>query len=467
MAISFKTLKGPKAYPVIGSIHQIELGNMHNQIEDWSTEFGMVFKLILGPSKFTVITDPDIIQEILKQRPNKFRRMAKMNDVLTEAGVDGVFNAEGDRWKAHRRLVSKGLDVRHQQQYFPDILTVVERLFKKWDKAAAKGIAFDIQQDLLRFTVDVTTSLAFGYKMNTLEEDGDVIQDHLEKIFPVVFKRINAPIPLWRYFKSKKDKAFDVAFTEINRFIDGLLEVGKKRLNENPERKEKPTNFLEHLLVAAEEEDGLGDADIRGNLLSVLMAGEDTTANTLAWAAYLLANNPEIQDKMKLEADRVLGNDNWLKEYGNNSSLVYTEAVALETMRLKPVAPLLLHEPLEDVEIGDYEFKKGSKLLFQSRYASLKSEYFINPLKFDPQRWIEQKEGKCPLGHDTKAFIPFGSGARFCPGKNLAMLELKLVLSMLMKNFKIELVTPKDEVREIMAFTMMPSAFKVKLIKRL
>ena len=104
MAITFKGLKGPKGYPVIGSLHMIELGNMHNQLEGWADEFGMVYKLILGPSKLTVITDPNIIQEVLRQRPDKFRRMAKMDGVLSEAGIDGVFNAEGDRWKAHRRI---------------------------------------------------------------------------------------------------------------------------------------------------------------------------------------------------------------------------------------------------------------------------------------------------------------------------------------------------------------------------
>jgi cytochrome P450 len=466
MAIAFKALKGPKGLPVIGSLHKIEVGNMHNQLEDWAAEYGMVYKLILGPSKLTVITDPDLIQEVLKQRPEKFRRMAKMDDVLTEAGVNGVFNAEGERWKAHRRIINKGLDVKHQQHYFPEILTSVERLFHKWNKAAKEKLPVDIQQDTLRFTVDVTTSLAFGYPMNTLEEDGDVIQNHLENIFPVIFKRINAPIPTWRFFKSKKDKAFDQAMVAINKFIDELLVDGKKRLIAHPELNEAPTNFLESLLVAAQEEEGLTDEDLRGNLLTVLMAGEDTTAHTLSWAVYLLADHPEIQEQLFLETEKVLGDQQWLDAYSNHSLLVYTEAVVLETMRLKPVAPMLLHEPLEDVEVNGYSFKKGAKLLFQCRYAGVKAENFVNPLKFDPKRWVAKTQGKCPMGHDTKAFIPFGAGARFCPGKNLAMLELKLVLSMLLKNFKIEFITPKVEVKEVMAFTMMPSAFQVKLIQR-
>ena len=466
MPITFKELKGPKGLPIIGSIHKIELENMHNQLEGWADEYGKVYKLILGPSKLTVITDPNITQEILKQRPHQFRRMVKMDEVMKEVGVHGVFNAEGEEWKAHRRIVNKGLDVRHQQQFYPEMLISVERLYNKWDQLAKNNVAFDIQQDLLRFTVDVTTSLAFGYKMNTLEEEGDVIQDHLEKIFPMIFKRINLPIPFWRYYRTKKDKAFDHAVVEINKLVDEFIAKGKERLIEQPELREKPANFLESLLVAAEEEDSLTDEDVRGNLLTILMAGEDTTAHTLAWAIYTLAQYPEIQDKLYDEAKTVLGDSNWMNKYESHSALVYAEAVALETMRVKPVAPLLLNEPIEDVEIDGYLFKKGARILIESRYAGMQENSFSNPDQFMPKRWIEHKAGKCPMGHDTKAFVPFGAGPRYCPGKNLAMLEIKLVLSMLMKNFKVELTTPKDEVREIMAFTMMASNYKVKLTKR-
>tara|TARA_B100000809_G_scaffold251257_1_gene284584 strand:+ start:2081 stop:3481 length:1401 start_codon:yes stop_codon:yes gene_type:complete len=465
MSITYKELKGPKGLPIIGSIHKVELDSLHIQLENWADEFGGVYKLVLGPSKFSIITDPDIAQEILKDRPHRYRRMTKMDDVLTESGLNGVFNAEGEKWKSHRRIVTKGLDVRHQERFYPEIMISLERLLNKWNKVASQS-EYDIQQDLLRFTVDVTTSLAFGYKMNTLEEDGDVIQDHLEKIFPTIFKRINSPIPIWRYLKSKSDKVFDKAATEINKFIDELILIGKERLIAQPELKENPRNFLESLLIAAEEEEDVSDDDVRGNLLTILMAGEDTTAHTLAWTMYLLADQPEVQEKLHQEANSILGENSWLTNYKEHSSLIYTEAVAIETMRLKPVAPLLLFEPLEDVEVNGYLFEKGAKLMIETRYSAIQEENFVNPTEFTPERWMKEEKGKCPMGHDTRAYIPFGAGARFCPGKNLAMLEMKLVLSMLMKNFKLEMVTPKEDVKEIMAFTMMPSAFKVRLVKR-
>jgi cytochrome P450 len=465
MPITYKDLKGPKGLPVVGSLFKIELNNMHNQLEGWAKEYGKVYKLILGPSKLTVITDPEMILEVLRERPHTYRRMAKMDEIMKEDGVKGVFNAEGEEWKAHRRLVTKGLDVKHQQHFFPEILVSLERLHNKWNKAAQSKTVFDIQQDLLRFTVDVTTSLAFGYKTNTLEEEGDVIQQHLEKIFPMIFARINAPIPLWRYFKTKKDKEFDHAVVEINKFIDELLIVGKERLKNNPELREKPETFIESLIIAAEDEDTLTDEDVKGNLLTILMAGEDTTAHSLAWCIYLLAERPDIQEKLYEEAVSVFDGD-YIKEYQKHGSLPYTEAVAMESMRIKPVAPLMLYEPLMDTELHGYSFKAGSRLLLETRYANMQDEYFAKANEFDPERWVDPPKGKCPMGHDTRGFIPFGSGPRFCPGKNLAMLEMKLVLSMLMKNFKVQLSTPKEDVKEVMAFTMMPTGFLVKLVRR-
>ena len=282
----------------------------------------------------------------------------------------------------------------------------------------------------------------------------------------MIFKRINDPFPFWGYFKTKKDKIFDNAVLEIHKLIDEFILDGKKKLKDNPVLREHPTNFLESLLVAAEEEDTLTDEDVRGNLLTILMAGEDTTAHTLAWSIYLLAQHPEVQDRLHEEAKTVLENNNWLEKYNSHSALVYSEAVAMETMRIKPVAPLIYNQALEDVEINGYLFKKDSKLLIESRYAGMQDANFSNAKEFKPERWIKQEKGKCPMGHDTKAYIPFGAGARFCPGKNLAMLEMKLVLSMLMRNFKVELITPANEVKEVMAFTMMPSEYQVKLIKR-
>lgn len=460
---TYKTLDGPKGLPFLGSIFEIDLPRLHQQIEVWEKEFGSVFKLKLAGIKLIVISDPVLIQKILKLRPKEFQRASKMNRIIREQGIHGLFNAEKEDWEKHRSIITKGLDVKHQKQFFPELKIITERLYNKWEKDAIDGNEIDIQQDFLRYTVDVTTSIAFGIQMNTIEENGGVIQDHLEKIFPMIFKRINDPIPFYKLFKGKKDKEFDLALKEIHAFIDDIIVKGKEKIKNNPELMENPGNVLEAILVAAETMDGFGDEEVKGNLLTLLMAGEDTTAHTLSWAMTQMTQHPEAVQAIQVEADEVLGDAVMFEVYEDHNRLKYTEAVANETMRIKPVAPIVLNEPTEDIEFDGYLFKKGHRLVMQTRIGAMKDDYFTDAEQFNPNRWL--LASRCPM-HNTDAFMPFGAGPRFCPGRNLALLEMKMILSMLYKNFTVEMVTPQHEIAEELAFTMMSSQYYVKLKKR-
>lgn len=463
MPILFKDLPGPKGIPFFGSAFDMELSNMHNQFQEMADEYGDVFKIKLGPVKMAIVSNPKIIQHILRERPDGFIRMKKLDTVLRAEGVHGVFNAEGDEWKMHRRMVAKGLDVKHQKAFFDKMLVSVDRLYMKWKKAADSGEAIDISQDFLRFTVDITTTLAFGFEMNTIEEKGGVVQDHMEKIFPMIFKRINEPIQWHKLIRKKSDREFDKALEIINKYIDQWIIDGRKRLEEFPELKENPSNFLEAILVEAENEPDFNDEQVKGNLMTVLMAGEDTTAHTLSWTIFLLTKFTDYQTKLQTEIDESLGDAKTITQFDLTHGFKFLEGIAYETMRLKPVAPILLFEPLFDVEIEGYFFKKGTRILMPTRRAAVLDENFTDGGSFYPERWI--KESKCPV-HNMDAYVPFGGGPRFCPGKNLALLEMKLVLSMLFKNFDVEMVTPHEEITEIMAFTMMASDFKVRLKNR-
>lgn len=463
MAKKLKELPGPKGYPLVGNAPKLDLPVLHQQLENWADEFGDVYRLDLGLVTQTVITRPSLIQKILASRPTEFIRSKKMNDVIRNGGVHGVFNAEGEDWKIHRKIVAKGLDVKHQKEFYPSMIEILERLYKKWSKDAETGNPIDIQRDLMRFTVDITATLAFGTEMNTIEQEGTAIQDHMEKVFPMIFYRINLPIPWYKFYKKKADKEFEIAVGEMTRLVDEFIANGRKKLKEHPELRENPSNLLESILVAGEEEEGITEEMIRGDLLTLLMAGEDTTAHTLNWMIYLLTQFPEVEQEIRNEVDQVLGDEPWLTDYAKNNELKYIEGTTWESMRFKPVAPIMLFEATQDIELEDVFIHKGQRLLTNWRSAALKDHYFSEAKKFNPSRWL--KESKCPV-HNMDAFTPFGAGPRYCPGRNLALLEIRMVLSMLYKNFEVEMITKHDQVGEIMAFTMMAEDYTVRLKKR-
>lgn len=463
MSTRVKNLPGPKGSPIVGNMFSLDLPDFHNQLESWVNEYGDVYQLDLGLFRHLVIARPSIIQSILSTRPDGFIRSKKLNKVISDGGVHGVFNAEGKDWSKHRPIVAKGLDVRHQKDFYPAMEPVLKRLYDKWQKDAASGQAFDIQKDLFRFTVDVTASLAFGYPMNTIEQEGSAIQDHMAKVFPMIFKRINMPIPWYKLRRTKDDKEFDIAVTEMNRLVDEFIVSARQRLKEHPEYRENPPSAIEAILVAAEEDPEFTDADVRGNLLTLLMAGEDTTAHTLAWFIYLLTQESEVCDHIRKEADSVLEGNRWAERYEQNAQLKYLEGAAFEAMRFKPVAPLMLWEAAEEIELEGVLIEKGQRILTHHRYGALNEENFTEADSFKPERWL--KESRCPV-HNTEAYTPFGGGPRYCPGRNLAILEIRMVMSMLLKNFDLELVTEYGETKERMAFVMMSSGYQVRLKAR-
>ncbi|TNE71408.1 MAG: cytochrome P450 [Bacteroidetes bacterium] len=455
-------LSGPKGLPVFGNIFRLDLPKIHQQIENWADEYGDVYCLDLFKISQLVVTRPSLIQAIANERPHLFKRSGKLDQVIREGGVHGVFNAEGDDWYRYRSVVTKGLDVKHQQAFYPDLVEKVSILYQKWKHDADSGEVTDIQKDLLRFTVDITTLLAFGYDIDTMRKEGGVIQDHLEVIFPTLFKRINSPISWHNYFKTNQDKRFDQAVQEMKKIVDVFISEAQERLQSNPSLKESPRNLLESILVAAEEEQRFSIDEIRGNLMTLLMAGEDTTAHTLTWLIFLLLDKPDAIEMIREEADRVIGEAPFSEVYSQNQQLKYAEAAASESLRFKPVAPILLYEALDDVELEGITISKGQRILTQYRHAALKDIYFSYGKEFIPDRWINRE--RCPV-HDTKAYTPFGSGPRYCPGRNLAYLEIRAIISMLYKNFDVELIEDEN-VEEVMAFTMMASSLKVKLKNR-
>ena len=459
-------LPGPRALPLIGNAWSLDLGRLHLILEQWCRELGPIYGLKIGRRQALVVADPELIERVLRDRPDTYRRLGTIERALESMGISGVFSAEGAAWRAQRRLVIRALDSEHLRHFFPTLAGVTRRLERRWRAAAREQRVLDAQKELMRYTVDVTTNLAFGYDMNTLEQDHDVIQDQLEQLFPMLNRRINALVPYWRYVKFPADRAFERAMAEVSATIVDFIERARKRLREPPsnDADSGPRNFLEAMLLARTEDDSpLDEKIVLGNVYTMLLAGEDTTANTLAWALDFVCQNPSVQASMQREADAVLGASDVLPELRDAEQLHYIEAVILETMRLKPVAPLLFFEPNLDVVLGDVAVPKGTAILVPTRYACLQEENFEAAHDFEPERWLSDR-GKDDRAHGT--YVPFGFGPRLCPGRALAMLEMKMLLATTCRHFDVGRAAQTKPVQELFSFTLVPRNLRIELRER-
>jgi cytochrome P450 len=259
------------------------------------------------------------------------------------------------------------------------------------------------------------------------------------------------------------DRRLDRALAELRTWLEELVTEARARLAAEPQRAAQPANFLEAMLAMRDEAgQPFADEVIFGNLMTMLLAGEDTTAFTLAWTVHQMCESPEATAALRAELDAALGTATVPADMDAANRLAYAGAVANETMRLRPVAPLILFEATTDTVLADVEIPAGTNLLVLSRPPVRDPARFADPEAFRPERWLDQ--GLYP--HDAAAHIPFGSGPRICPGRSLALLEMKVVLAMLYRNFQVLRVGRASDVKEIFAFTMGPEGLKVQLRRR-
>lgn len=463
---SLPQMPGPRGLPVLGNLHQLDTASFHQTLEAWSATFGPIYTFRLGARQIVVISDADTIKRAARERPETFSRPRFMADVIAEMGWTGLFSAEGEDWRRQRKLVVTALNATHLKPFFPKLQTITARLLARWQRAAASGATVDLCRDLMLFTVDVTTQLAFGIDGNTLETEGSVIQQQLDQVFPMTFSRMNAPFPYWRYLRLPRDRALERALADIEPKVNAMIVGARTRMQAEPALYQAPTNFLEAMIAAKESEGlALSDADIYGNVFTLLLAGEDTTANTIAWAIHFFIEHPAYLARARAEVDAVLGEALWPSSLEETANLPFIEAFYNETMRLKPVAPLQGGETLEDTEMLGYLIPRGTTFFSLARRIATDEAHFGRGTQFDPERWLRaQAAAGCP--HDITAFIPFGSGPRFCPGRNLALLEIRTALAMFCRNFDAQMANAGQPVEELMAFTMAPKNLHVQLRAR-
>jgi cytochrome P450 len=468
---TLQDLPGPRPWPLVGNTLQVSIHSVHQNLAEWAKVHGSFFRVTLGGFEALVITDAELIGQLLRERPETFRRPSRMQAIMREMGIpDGVFMAEGETWARQRRMVMASFAPHQVRSYFPALLRVAHRLRSRWQRAAhaqEKGQpGIDLQADLMRFTVDAIAGLAFGTEVDTLSSDGDIIQKHLDKIFPAIWRRAHSPFSYWQYIKLPSDRALDESMVVVNQAIRRFIEEARVRLRD-PARRAAPPNLLEAMLVAADEPgSGMSDDDVAGNVFTMLLAGEDTTATSLSWMLDLLWRNPSALKLAQEELDRELGDmADWTTD--DLARLEWLEACVHESMRLKPVGPFNVVEALKDTVVGDVAISAGLPVLMLMRHDTVRDEVFPQADRFMPQRWLSEQSELAPP-HAKRVSMPFGGGPRICPGRFLALLEIKLAAAMILRHFDIIGVDTPDgrPPREHMALTMVPVGLSLRLRER-
>ena len=349
---------------------------------------------------------PAIIGTLLRDRPDAMRRTTRSARAFQELGTTGVFNAEGEEWRRQRKLVMRALTPEVIRNFFPTLVMLTERLLARWQSAVGEGRRVDVLRDLKAWTLDVTIALAMGQDIDTLEHPDNPLQSDIEQIFNRVARRLTTPFSYWRYFKLPVDRAADAASARIEAAVTAFVAQARERLEANPSLRAKPTNLLEAFVAARDEPDsGFTDANVIGNAVTMVFAGEDTTSNTIAWLMNFVAQDARVAGLLASEADAELGGSAVLGEFAALDRFAYLDAAVDEAMRIKPVAPFLGLETNRDTVIGDVMVPARTPVLILTRMAGMVAADFPD-LKSIPPGALARREtrGRGRPGEEAVSF---------------------------------------------------------------
>ena len=453
-------LDGPRGLPGLGNLLGFARGGTpHRALYRWRERYGPTYRMRLPGVEVVVTSAPAIIEAVLRDRPEAFRRVQFVSDLIDELGGYGLFSAEGEDWRRLRRVATRGLSTRYLRQSFGTILRSAGRLTDRWGAAAARGERIDVLDDLTRYTLEVAVGVTMNHDLGASGRTDDGL--HLSLVFETLRRRLNSPVPYWRYVRLPADRRADAAIARARALILDRYAEARSLMAAGGE----PHDYLTALAKAdVDGEDPLSEDDVVGSVLTMIVAGEEPTAAAAAWALHYLAAHPEAQQRVRAETAAVFGPDGAPGDFSALARLPFAEAVVHEAIRLRPPSPFIIMQPLADTTVGDgntrLHLKRGTPIFVLQTYGSATdADRFPEPGAFRPQRWLA---APAP-GSGGQPYVPFGNGPRFCPGRQLGLLEATLIVAMTCHAYTIEPDSSAGPVGERETFALLPTNLGVRL----
>jgi cytochrome P450 len=391
---------------------------------------------------------PDDIEYVVATNAKNFIKARSLRSPFFRRLVgNGLLTSEHDEWKRQRRLAQPAFHRQRISAYGDVMVDYTERMMGGWND----GAECDIHRDMMRLTLEIVVKTLFN-------ADVSADADKVGRVLAQIVKPFAAQATLKWIADNRLPTAAHRRFNQEANEIDAIVYriIAERRLSGSDQ------GDLLSMLLQAHDEDGsqMSDKQLRDEVMTLFLAGHETTALTLSWAWYLLANNPDCERKFHEELQEVLGGR--LPTVADLPQLKYCEMIAKESMRLYPPAFGLGREAIEECEVGGYRVPAKTQV-FMFQWATQRDpRYFDEPTEFRPERWTEEFSNSLP----KYAYFPFGGGPRFCIGNSFAMMEIILVLATIGQRYRLSLA-PDQTVALMPAMSLRPlDGIRVKLNRR-
>jgi beta-ring hydroxylase len=407
--------------------------------------YGEMFVLAIGPKKFVVVSDNAVAKEMLLTQAKSFSK-GLLSEILDFVMGQGLIPANGEVWKVRRKVIVPSL----HKKYVTSMVDMFGECGLKGTSQLARaeraGESVEMENFYSRYALDIIGKAVFNYDFDSLTTDDPVIKAVYTVLREAEYRSVTF-IPYWkvpplRWLVPRQRKCQE-ALTVVNDTLDELISRCKKIVEEEDEEfVEEYMNTddpsILHFLIASG--DDVTSKQLRDDLMTLLIAGHETTAAVLTWTTFLLAKHPEVKAKVFEEVDRVVGDRN--PTVADMRELVYTTRVINESMRLYPQPPVLIRRALEPVTLGGYNIDAGTDFFISVWNLHRNPRIWDEPDAFKPERF--PVDAPMPNEYTEEyAYLPFGGGQRKCVGDQFAIFESIVSLAMLMRRFDFELDAEK------------------------
>ncbi|THG04122.1 hypothetical protein TEA_024173 [Camellia sinensis var. sinensis] len=390
----FKWIDAPKDYPKIpeakGAISAIRSEAFFVPLYELFLTYGGIFRLTFGPKSFLIVSDPSIAKHILRDNSKAYSK-GVLAEILEFVMGKGLIPADGEIWRVRRRAIVPALHQKYVAAMISLFGKATDRLCQKLDAAASNREDVEMESLFSRLTLDIIGKALFNYDFDSLTNDTGIV----EAVYTVLREaedRSVAPLPYWDIpiFKdiSPQQKRVTAALKLINETLDDLIAMCKRMVEEEELQfheeymNEQDPSILHFLLASG---DDVSSKQLRDDLMTMLIAGHETSAAVLTWTFYLLSKEPSVMSKLQNEVDSVLGDR--FPTIEDMKKLKYTTRVINESLRLYPQPPVLIRRSLEDDILGKYPIKRDEDIFISVWNLHRCPNHWKDADKFNPERW--------------------------------------------------------------------------------
>jgi cytochrome P450 len=400
-----------------------------NPIEAW-TQAHFNEPVVMGGLPFirvAVISEPAAIKRVLLDNADNYKKDWIQRRILSSGLSDGLLTAETRKWRIQRRILAPLFSPKAVARFSGAMIDSANALVARL--RPQRGKVVDLAVEMTRVSLDVLERTIFS---EGLGDEPEEIRKGMKNYFNAIgqidpLDLLGLPVSVPRFGRLKARPALRL----FKRAIDKIISTRRQRIAENAER--APQDLLTLLMRARDPEtgEGLGEEDVRSNILTFIAAGHETTANCLTWSAFLLSQSPEWYERVRIEAERELN--------GNSEDvadrLVDTRAVLDEANRLYPPIAAISRAATGSDELAGFAIKSGTMIVIAPYVLHRHSTLWDEPNRFDPTRFV----GNAREEISRFAYLPFGGGIRTCIGASFAMQEASIALAKLVQNFRLDL----------------------------